>query len=152
MNKSKTLNRGQILLTRPENDFWGVAVVLSEREKTKDRLAVCHIAITPLIYDFRPNKEDIDVNLLKPLMFRRLYKIKGNEEFYKEEICIGIYTRRNKINLEVVGHIDPLKVYEGPLPFDPMTDLEIKWPLYGDPSEKFGREAYLMWQERQKKK
>jgi hypothetical protein len=150
MKNPNILKKGQILLTKPEKDFWGVAVVLSEREKTSDRLAVCHIAITPLIYNFKPCIEDIDFDLLKPLRFKRLYKLKDKEEFVREEICIGVYTRRNKINLEAVGQIDPIKVYNGPLPFDPIVDLEIKWPLCGDPIENFGREAYLTWTEKQK--
>lgn len=145
MTKSGILEKGQILLTKPEVGFWGIAVVLSQKEKTKDRLAICHIAITPLIYNFRPSIEDIDFNLLKPLRFKRTYEIKNNHEYFKEEICIGVYTRRNKIKIEVLGQIDPLKVYDGPLPFEPMTDLGITWPLYGDPSENFGREAYLTW-------
>jgi hypothetical protein len=36
-------------------------------------------------------------------------------------------------------------VYDGPLPFEPWYDLEVKWPLYGDPDEYLGREAYIAW-------
>ena len=52
----------------------------------------------------------------------------------------------NKLNFDVIGSIDPLLVYDGPLPFEPFNDLDVKWPLCGDPNENLGRETFITWE------
>jgi hypothetical protein len=143
MSKIDLLNKGDVIRTNPNEGFWGIAVVLSEKEKTPERHAMCHIAITPLLFRHKVKFDEIDVRDLTLLEFDRIFSLKGQEEFSKEEICIGVYTRRNKAKLEVIGSIDPTLVYDGPLPFEPWHDLEIKWPLCGEPTELLGREAYI---------
>jgi len=137
---------GDVILTNPKEGFWGISVVLSEKEKTPERLPMCHIAITPLLFQHKVKFEEINIPDLVPLVFERVFSLKGREEFTREETCIGVYTRRNKENLEIIGSIDPTLVYNGPLPFEPWSDLEIKWPLCGDPDKKLGREAYITWE------
>lgn len=140
MSKIKLLNRGDIILTKPANGYYGIAVVLSEKEKTPERHPQCHIAITPLIFDKEVNLED-----LKPFEFDRVYQLKNIEEFTKKEVTIGVYTRRNKPNFKIIGNINPEIVYDGPLPFEPWDYLDITWSLYGDPDENLGRVAYINW-------
>ncbi|WP_304198109.1 hypothetical protein [Flavobacterium alvei] len=61
MSKQKIFNRGNVILTNLSNGYFGVAVVLSEREKTSDYFAKCHIAITPLLSEKEIKFEDIDL-------------------------------------------------------------------------------------------
>ena len=145
MPKIKLFNKGDVILTNPEEGYWGIAVVLSEREKTERFHPQCHIAITPILSKSKIDISEIDTNELKPLVFQRVYALKNQEEFTKSEICIGVYTRRNKPNLEVIGKVNPESVYDGPLPFEPWYDLEVKWPVYGEPDNKLGSEAYITW-------
>jgi hypothetical protein len=141
----KLLNKGDVIRTNPHEGFWGIAVVLSEKEKTPERYPMCHIAITPLIFQHKVVFDEINLNDLKPLVFERIFSLKGKEEFSRKEICIGVYTRKFKADFEIIGSIDSSKIYDGPLPFEPLTDLEIKWPIYGVPTDNLGREAYLTW-------
>lgn len=145
MTKLTLLNKGEVIRTNPQEGFWGIAVVLSEKEKTPEAYPKCHIAITPLVFQHEVTFDELKLEDLKPLEFEREYKLKGQEEFSKKEICIGVYTRRNKVKLAVIGRIDPVSVYDGPLPFEPWYNLEVKWPVYGDPSDTIGREAYINW-------
>jgi hypothetical protein len=146
MSKKKLLNKGDVIRTNPQEGFWGIAVVLSEKEKTPERHPMCHIAITSLLFQHKVEFEELNIKDFIPLVFERIFSLKGEEEFSKEEICIGVYTRRNTVNLAVIGSIEPSLVYDGPLPFEPWSDLEVKWPLCGDPTENLGREAYITWE------
>ncbi|WP_057940204.1 hypothetical protein [Algoriphagus resistens] len=146
MSKIILLNKGDIIRTNPQEGFWGISVVLSEKEKTPESHAMCHIAITPLLFQHKVEFKELNIKDLKPLVFERIFNLKGKEEFSKEEICIGVYTRRNKTNLEIIGSIEPSLVYDGSLPFEPWSDLEIKWPLCGDSTKNLGREAYINWE------
>ncbi len=151
MKKAQILNKGDVIRTQPQEGFWGIAVVLSQREKTPELHPMCHIAITPLLFHHKVSFEEISIIDLKPLIFERIYNLPGYDIFSKEEICIGVYTRRNKPNLDIIGQIDPSLIYTGPLPFQPLHNLKIKWPLCGDPTISLGREAYITW-ERQNSK
>ncbi|MEI7510524.1 MAG: hypothetical protein WCJ62_13795 [Flavobacterium sp.] len=132
MSKQKIFSRGNVILTNLSNGYFGIAVVLSEREKTSEFLAKCHIAITPLLSEKEIKFEEIDLKYLKPFYKTVNYNLKNIPEFSTQELTIGVYNRRNKMNLKIIGNIDPNLVYEGPLPFEPFYDLEIKWPIYGD--------------------
>ena len=145
MSKIKLFNKGDVILTNPENGYYGIAIVLSEKEKTPESYPRCHIAITPLIFNYDVEFSDLKLEDLRPFEFERKYTLEGTEEFYKKEITIGVYTSRNKLNFKVIGNVNPEIVYNGPLPFEPLYDLNIKWPLYGDPNEYLGREAYIQW-------
>lgn len=146
MSKVKLFNKGDIIRTNPHKGFWGIAVVLSEKEKTSERHPMCHIAITSMLFKHKVEFEKLNIKKLVPLVFERIYSLKGKEEYSKEEICIGVYTRKNKPNFDVIGSIDPLLVYDGPLPFEPFNDLDVKWPLCGDPNENMGRETFITWE------
>jgi hypothetical protein len=152
MSKIKLFNKGDVILTNPEIGYYGIAVVLSEKEKTPESHPKCHIAITPLLFDIEVKLEDLNFNDLKPFEFDRIYSLKNKEEFSKKETTIGVYTRRNKVNFKIIGNINPEIVYNGPLPFEPSYDLEITWPIYGDADETLGRVAYIHWERKKQKK
>jgi hypothetical protein len=145
MAKIPLFEKGQIILTNPEKGFYGIAVVLSETEKTPEFHPRCHIAITPLIFDRKVEQSELNVDQLKPLEFERFYTLKDQKKFSKKETCIGVYTRRNKQKFEILGKMDSEKVYDGPLPFEPLSDLKITFPLCGDAQDNLGREAYITW-------
>lgn len=145
MRKIKLFNKGDVILTNPEAGYYGIAIVLSEKEKTPESYPRCHIAITPLIYDREIKFEDLNLDEIKPLNFNRSYILKGTKEFTKTETLIGVYTRRNKNNFKIIGKMNPEKVYDGPLPFEPWDYLKVTWPLCGDSDESLGREAFLSW-------
>jgi len=145
MEKTKLFNKGDIIQTNPENGYYGIAVVLSEKEKTVESHPKCHIAISPIIFDKEIKFEDLDLSQIKPFNYGRIYSLENQEEFVKYEITIGVYTRRNKHNFKIIGKIDPNLVYDGPLPFEPYINLKITWPLCGDANELLGREAYINW-------
>ena len=151
MAKNKLFNKGDVILTTPEEGFWGIAVVLSEREKTPEFHPMCHIAITPLIFQREIEFSELNVNELTVSEFDRKYTFEKQkrykpEPFIKREICIGVYTRRNKANLKIIGTIDPKIVYDGPLPFEPLYELEVTFPLCGDADRYLGREAFINWE------
>lgn len=143
MGKIKLFNKGDVILTNPEIGFYGIAVVLSEKEKTPESYPLCHIAITQLIFDKEVKFEDLNLEELKPFEFEEIYDLVGKENFSKKEVTIGVYTRRNKMNFKIIGKVNPEIVYKGPLPFEPLYNLKITWPLCGDSDEDLGREAYI---------
>ena len=155
MAKTKLFNKGDVILTNPEEGFWGIAVVLSERGKTPEFSPMCHIAITPLIFQREVEFSELNVDDLVPLEFEREYTFEKQKRkpkpFSKIETCIGVYTRSNKANFKVIGNINPEKVYNGELPFEPLIDLEVTFPICGH-AEKFwlGREAFITWQRKVK--
>jgi hypothetical protein len=151
MAKTKLFNKGDVILTNPEEGFWGIAVVLSEREKTPEFFPMCHIAITPLIFQKEVAFSELNLDDLIPLEFEREYTFEKQkrkpEPFSKTETCIGVYTRNNKANFKIIGNVNSERVYSGPLPFEPLIHLEVTFPLCGN-AEKFwlGREAFITWQ------
>lgn len=147
---AKLFNKGDVILTNPEIGFWGIAVVLSERDKTSEFVPMCHIAITPLIFQREVEISELNFDDLVPLEFERYYTFakqkRKPEPFTKTEICIGVYSRSNKANFKVIGKINPEIVYNGPLPFEPLYNLEITFPLCGQADQFLGREAFIAWQ------
>jgi len=142
----KTFEQGDVIRTKPKEGYWGIAVVLSEKEKTDEFLPMCHIAITPLVFTHEVEFEELDLTQLKPLEFKRIYKHISDETLYKMETLIGVYTRRNKTKLQVIGKVQADKVYSGPLPFSPDYGLEVTWPLCGDTSQRLGSDAIINYE------
>ena len=145
MSKIKILNKGDVLRTELNGEYWGLAVVLSEQDASIEKYPSCHIAITPVIYQHKFEFSEVNIQELKPLDFKRKYALRGQEEFYKTEICIGVYKRKSKFLPEVIGSIDPLMVYNGPLPYRPLSGLEVTWPIYGEISGPIGGVALTAW-------
>ncbi|MDE6090151.1 MAG: hypothetical protein K2G41_05565 [Duncaniella sp.] len=146
-NKYSFFKRGDVIRTNPQEGFYGIAVVLDDGVKlelspNKWSYPMCHIAITPLIYDFEVTIEDIDIPQLHPLRFQRCYCLKNTPEFFKEELLVHIYTTRNVAQFPVIGNIDPSNIYKGDLSWEPKSD---RFFFYGDTQKYLGREAYLNW-------
>lgn len=139
----KHFEKGDVILTNPEEGYCGIAVVLSYRDKTDRFLPMCHIAITPLLFTYEVSLEDIDLNDLKPLTFeRRMNYNKGGESIrgIREELMITIYSTRNKAGLKVIGNIDTSSIYNGELVWEPQ---ENKFHFGGTIDNNLGREAFL---------
>lgn len=141
----KLLNKGDVIRTNPKENFWGIAVVLSEKDKTEDRDPMCHIAITPLVFQHAVNFEDIDINKLCVAEFVRRIRLKPGEESTRMETLIGVYSRKIKTPIDIIGNIDPDFMYDGPLPFSPDYGLKVKWPLCGNVKNDLGSEAVITW-------
>jgi len=141
-------HKGDIIRTNSEKGFYGIAVVLNNPETIeispgKLSYPLCHIAITPLIFNYEVTIDELLLIKLKPLVFERnaLYQ-DGNIKLWKIETCIYIYTNRNKANLTVIGNIDTSDIYEGELLFHPLED---RFFICGDVKEDLGREAYISY-------
>lgn len=145
--KYSLFKRGDVIRTNPQEGFYGIAVVLDDGVKlelspNKWSYPMCHIAITPLIYDFEVTMKDMDLSQLLPLRFQRCYQLKNTPEFFKEELLVHIYTTRNVAKLPIIGNIDPSSIYHDDLSWQPKSD---RFFFCGDASKYLGREAYLSW-------
>lgn len=145
--KYSLFKRGDVIRTNPQDGFYGIAVVLDDGVKlelspNKWSYPMCHIAITPLIYDFEVTINDIDLAQLYPLRFLRCYSLDNIPEFFKEELLVHIHTTRNVAELPVIGNIDPSNIYQNELSWQPKSD---RFFFRGDIQKYLGREAYLNW-------
>lgn len=145
--KYSLFKRGDVIRTNPQEGFYGIAVVLDDGVKlelspNKWSYPMCHIAITPLIYDYEVTINDIDLVQLYPLRFLRCYSLDNIPEFFKEELLVHIYTTRNVAELPVIGNIDPSNIYQNELSWQPKSD---RFFFCGDIQKYLGREAYLNW-------
>jgi hypothetical protein len=143
--KKKLLQKGDVIKTNPREGFWGCAVVISEREKTKERDPMCHIAITQVVFQHDYDFSELDTSKLKVMDFIRQYRLKPDEEFSKKETLIGVYSRKIKIPINIIGNINTEHIYSGPLPFEPYYNLKVTFPLYGNITRNFGSEAIISW-------
>lgn len=143
--KKKLLNKGDVIKTNPREGFWGCAIVLSEREKTKESNPKCHIAITPVVFQHNYDFSELDTNNLDVLEYDCRYRLKPNEEFTKKKTAIGVYMRKISIPLNIIGNIDPSNIYNGSLPFEPYIGLKVTFPLCGGVTEYLGMEAVINW-------
>ncbi len=139
----KHFEKGDVILTNPEEGHFGFALVLSYRDKTDRFLPMCHIAITPLLFTYEVSLEDVALNDLKPLNFKRTmnYSKRGKSVHgVREDLMITIYSTRNKAGLKVIGNIDTSSVYNGELLWEPQ---ENKFHFGGTIGNNLGREAFL---------
>jgi len=143
--KKKPLNKGDVIKTNPHDGYWGCAVVLSEREKTENFNPMCHIAITSAVYLHDYNFSELNINKLKVMEFGRRYRLKPGEEFTKKQTLIGVYTRKIDSSLNIIGNIDTSNIYNGPLPFEPYSGLEVTFPLCGKVTSNLGYETIIAW-------
>ncbi len=148
--KNSYFCKGDIVRTSPEQGFYGIAVVLDDgcrlpipNEEGKFSTPMCHIAITPLLFDYEITMEDIDVSMLKPLIFIRHYLLDSRVIPYREETMIHIYSTRNILNLPIIGKVDPKSVFQGDLSWEPQQCM-FHW--CGEAGSLFGREAFNYWQ------
>lgn len=82
---------------------------------------------------------DIELGKIRPLVFRRYYKRCDEKHIsWREELCIYIYTYRNKVGLNVIGNIETAEIYDNNLSFKPQDNMCF-W--CGDVNAYLGREA-----------
>ncbi|MEK7413156.1 MAG: hypothetical protein AAB263_07550 [Planctomycetota bacterium] len=144
--KSKLLATGDVIKTHPREGYWGCAVVLNLRVKTKEFNPFCHIGITPLVFQHDYEWSDIADIPLSIVEFDRGIRLIPGKYFTRRETCIGIYDARPHPDLPVIGRVDPTTVFSGPLDFDQIGDAtKDKWPLCGRVGADLGYEAVLVW-------
>lgn len=146
--KNGLLRKGDVIRTNPEPGFYGIAVVLSEPEPMelqpqKWSYPMCHIMITPLIFQHEVAMDEIDTDVLKPLIFQQFAQRKDRVHIpWRLKTCIDLYTNRNKSSLPVIGSTDTSGMYEEPLLFEVH---ENGFHLCGDVTNDLGREAFINW-------
>ncbi len=141
---NKLLNFGDVIRTNPVSGYWGIAIVLSEREKTIEFDPMCHIALTPLVFQHEVDISELRLEDLTVLEIEHynFNPLGNNPESNK---VIGVYSRIVNEATSVIGSIDPKPLYDGPLPFSPDYGLEITWPLCGNVDTRFGIQAITHW-------
>lgn len=148
MEVPKIFSKGDIIRTNPKEGFYGLAIVLDDGRKVELQPNIiskplCHIAITPYIFDYEFDIEVIRDLKLEPLIFTQYQIVNGERLFLRNKLCIDIYTNKNKSKLPVIGKIDPKLIYTEELLWKPQFD---KFCLKGDPNSDLGHEAYINWQ------
>ncbi len=144
----KLFTKGNIIMTTPEEGYYGVAIVLDDavpHELSPGRFSypMNHILITPLLFTKPISIDDINIQDLKPLVFTQYFDNNVSRVFWRNKICIDIYTNRNKANLTVIGDIDTTLIGDvPPLSWEPMHD---RFHLCGDVKFDLGREAYIQY-------
>ncbi len=144
----KLFYKGNIIMTTPEDGFYGVAIVLDDAtpiELSPGRFSypMIHILITPLLFNRPVSMDDISIQDLKPLVFTNYFNQNGKRIFWRNKLCIDIYTNRNKANLTVIGNIDTSLLSDiPPLSWEPQDD---RFHLCGDVKSHLGREAYIQY-------
>ena len=148
MGKLKTFSKGDVIRTNPEEGFYGIAVVLSDGKQLevapgKMSYPMCHIAITPLLFQHEVTLDEINTDELQVLVFEsNARRCDGSGIHWRTETCVGIYTNRNKAGLTVIGNIDPSEMYKDLLVYEPQKD---RYFFYGDAAGNLGREAYIAY-------
>ena len=144
----KLFAKGDIIMTTPEKGYYGVAVVLDDAislELSPGRFSfpMNHILITPLLFTKPVSVEDINIQDLKPLVFTQYFNKDGKRIYWRNKLCIDIYTNRNKAGFLVIGNVDASLIRDIPaLSWKPMDD---RFHLCGDVASHLGREAYIQY-------
>jgi len=140
------LEAGEVLKTSGFDGYWGCAVVLTNRGRTADFDPMCHIGITSVVYQHDYSFDELDPSALSILEFDRQIRVGPNRYApLPLETCIGIYASRMNDYTEVIGHVDPRRVFSRPLRFDFEEGSSDWWPLCGPVSESLGNEAVITW-------
>lgn len=140
-------SKGDIIRTNPKEGFYGIAIVLDDAKKIELTLGkwsypLCHIAITPYIFDYEFGIEDIKNLKFEPLIFTQYKLVNDEKVFLRNKLCIDIYTNKNKAKLSVIGTVDPTNIYKEELLWEPQFD---RFHLCGDTSSNLGLQAYINW-------
>ena len=141
------LQPGDVIRTNPDDGYWGCAVVLDRFSLSPmlPKSEACHIATTDFIRRSFYELVDVDTSALKPLLFEQHYQpTKDSPLYVKSIICIEKYALLGKHQIDVIGTIDPLQIYDGPLSttfgdFPGGFSLRMKIDKY------LGNEAVIAW-------
>ena len=86
--------------------------------------------------------DDITDERLVPLITPVYFANNGNPIYWHDEVCIYIYTNRNKAKLQIIGTVDASKLYTEPLLWEPLSD---RFFWCGDVKNNLGIEAYIQY-------
>jgi hypothetical protein len=139
------LKPGDVIRTNPQEGYWGCAVVL-------DRIIlnppfnseVCHIATTCVVRKNEFTLEEVDSSELEVLEFEKHYSPVRDSLYVKTELCIQKYPLVAKHAVELIGSIDPVKIYNGPLSAD-IGGHPGGFPLQNRIDKYLGNEAVITW-------
>ena len=143
----KLFQKGDVIMTTPEPGYYGVAIVLDDAkpiELSPGRLSypMNHIMVTPLLFTRPLSMADIDGKNLTPLVFSVYFDNEGDLVFWRDQVCVYIYTNRNKAKFQIIGTVDTSELYTEPLLWEPLND---RFFLCGDVASHLGREAYIQY-------
>lgn len=143
----KLFQKGDVIMTTPEPGYYGIAIVLDDAtpiELSPGRLSypMNHIMITPLLFTEPVSMEDIDKEGLIPLVFTVYFDNNGELVFLRDQVCIYVYTNRNKEKYQVIGTVDTTDLYREPLLWEPLED---RFFWCGHVKNLLGREAYIQY-------
>src|SRR5512143_1812302 len=83
--KPMPLRRGDVIKTHPREGYWGCAVVLTEPHAVEGLRPMCHIGITPLVFDHEYAWAEIEGRELSILEFDREVRIAPNNYGIRHE-------------------------------------------------------------------
>lgn len=142
----KLLSKGDVIKTNPFPGYWGCGIVLTDREKTNEYDPMCLIGIMDIVFTHDYLFEEINFTKLKILQSGVYLRTDLNEyKFHRKVICIGIYSRKMKIDLKIIGK---LGVFPFPLPslsFAVGDGSDGRWPMCGSVENSLGFEAVHTW-------
>ena len=143
----RLFQKGDVIMTTPEPGYYGVAIVLDDAKPMwlspgRQSYPMNHIMITPLLFTKPVSMEDIARESLVPLVFSRYFDNKDDLVFWRDEVCIFIYTNRNKAQFQIIGTVETSELYKEPLLWNTLND---RFFLCGDVSNDLGREAYIQY-------
>jgi len=106
---------------------------------------MCHIGITPLIFQHDYDWSEIATTGLSILEFDRGVRVGPTAYGTRHEICIGQYTADPHPLLPIIGRVDPAQVFRMPLTFEVGDGTDGKYPLCGPLAPPLGSEAVSSW-------
>jgi hypothetical protein len=144
--QAQLLEAGDVLITHPDSEYWGCALVLTARGATDGFDPMCHIGITPAIFRREFAFSELDLDRLSILEFDREIRLAdGTYTHLRRETCIGIYSRRYTASVRVIGRVDVASLSVPQLSFDVGNGADGGWPLYGPVQGHLGSEAVAAW-------
>jgi hypothetical protein len=144
--RSKLLRSGDVLKTHPHPDYWGCALVLSVRDKTPDFEPMCHVAISPFVIQHDYGFAELRQQDFSILRFERYGRADAGVYVpLRTETCIGVYSRKMNLHVNVIGTFDPAAMLSSPLEFTAGNGSDGGWPFCGRIASTLGGEAVIAW-------
>jgi hypothetical protein len=142
-----TLQPGNVIRTNPDDGYWGCAIVLDRFSLSPmfPKSEACHIATTGLVKRSFYELADVDASELKPLLFEQHYQPTRDSPLYVKTVtCIEKYALLGKHQVDVIGTIDPLQIYGGPLSTT-FGNFPGGFPLRMKIDRYLGNQAVIAW-------
>ncbi|TGM62922.1 hypothetical protein EHQ96_18370 [Leptospira levettii] len=143
------LSKGDVIRTNPSDSFWGCAVVLDEKEKDNQFHAMCLIAILDTVFFHKYQFEELKLEKAEIVYFEKSYRIAPFQySIGQKRPSIGIYPRKMKPNLDVIGNLEKFPFDLPPLSFNVGDGLNGRYPLCGPITNNLGYEAIITWRKK----